>query len=57
MFERERLKTAEELNAELYDKFKEFNIIETEVNYSVTCKSGDNKKKEIIISNFNIYFQ
>ena len=45
------------LNAELYDKFKEFNIIETEVNYSVTCKNGDNKKKEIIISNFNIYFQ
>lgn len=44
------------LNGELYDKFKEFNIIETEVNYSVTCKSGDNKKKEIIISNFNIDF-
>lgn len=42
------------LNGELYDKFKEFNIIETEVNYSVTCKSGDNKKKEIIISNYKL---
>lgn len=40
------------LNAEMEDKFKEFNIIGTEVNYSVTCNKGDNKKKEIIIMNY-----
>lgn len=40
------------LNYEMLDKFSEFNIAETEVNYSVTCKGGDNKKKEIIITNF-----
>lgn len=39
------------LNAELKDKFSNFNIINKEVNYSVTCKSGDNKKSEIIITN------
>lgn len=43
------------LNAELSDKFKEFNITNTEVNYSVTCKKGDNKKKEIIITNYHTY--
>ena len=42
------------LNHEMYDKFKEFNITETEVNYSVTCKDGDNKTKEILISNYKI---
>lgn len=40
------------LNGELKDKFKEFNIIDSEVNYSVTCKSGNNKKSEIIIMNY-----
>lgn len=40
------------LNGELKDKFKDFTIIDSEVNYSVTCKSGDNKKSEIIIMNF-----
>lgn len=40
------------LNAELYDKFKEFNIVETEVNYSITCKDGDNKNVELIITNY-----
>lgn len=40
------------LSANLEDKFKEFNILYNEVNYSVTCKSGDNKKSEIIIKNF-----
>jgi len=41
------------LNSELKDKFSGFNIINTEVNYSVTCKEGDNKKGEIIIMNYN----
>ena len=40
------------LNEELKDKFNEFNIKNVEVNYSVTCKGGDNKKGEIIIMNF-----
>lgn len=40
------------LNAELSEMFKEFNIINTEVNYSVTCKKGDNKKAEVIIMNY-----
>lgn len=40
------------LNEELKDKFKEFTIVESVVNYSVTCKGGDNKKTEIIIMNF-----
>lgn len=40
------------LNSELRDKFLEFNIIDKEVNYSVTCKKGDNKQKEIMITNY-----
>lgn len=40
------------LNSELKDKFDEFYILETEVSYSVTCKSGCNKKSEIIIKNY-----
>lgn len=40
------------LNSELKDMFSEFNIINTEVNYSVTCKGGDNQKSEIIITNY-----
>lgn len=40
------------LNEEMRGKFSEFNIIDKEVNYSVTCKAGDNKKGEIIITNF-----
>lgn len=40
------------LNGEMQGKFKEFNIVETSVNYSVTSKSGDNTKKEIIITNY-----
>lgn len=40
------------LNAGLKDKFSEFNIIDTEVNYSITCKGGDNKKSEIMITNY-----
>ena len=40
------------LNGEMKDKFKEFNIIDSEVNYSVTCKTGNNKKEEIIIMNY-----
>lgn len=40
------------LNSELKHKFREFKIIDTTVNYSVTCKGGDNKRGEIIIMNF-----
>lgn len=42
------------LNQELDYKFKEFNIKYTSVNYSVTCKEGDNKKGEIIITNYEV---
>lgn len=42
------------LNAELKDKFKEFIIIDSEVNYSITCKCGDNKKSEIIVMNYTM---
>lgn len=40
------------LNSELKTMFEEFNIVDVSVNYSVTCKSGDNKRGEIIITNF-----
>lgn len=40
------------LNYGMIEMFSEFNITKTEVNYSITCKGGDNKNKEIIITNF-----
>lgn len=40
------------LNGDMEQKFKEFNIIHTTVNYSVTCKAGDNAKDEIIVRNY-----
>lgn len=40
------------LNYDMYHKFREFNIAETEVHYSITSAKGCNKSREIIITNF-----
>ncbi|MHA1369081.1 MAG: DNA adenine methylase [Promethearchaeota archaeon] len=40
------------LNAEFKEKFASFHVINVEVNYSVTCKRGNNVRREIIVKNF-----
>ncbi|MHA1143680.1 MAG: DNA adenine methylase [Candidatus Helarchaeota archaeon] len=41
------------LNRDLVNKFSGFHVIPTEVNYSVTCKKGDNMREEMIILNYS----
>ncbi|MHA1683874.1 MAG: DNA adenine methylase [Promethearchaeota archaeon] len=40
------------LNGEFEPDFSEFKVMKIDVNYSVTCKSGNNVKKEILVSNY-----
>lgn len=41
------------LNSDLEKKFSEFEVLHTTVNYSVTCKKGDNLRDEIIVLNYS----
>ncbi|MHA1791371.1 MAG: DNA adenine methylase [Promethearchaeota archaeon] len=40
------------LNQEFEDMFSEFSVTKLDVNYSVTCKKGNNVRKEILVKNF-----
>ncbi|MFX0099860.1 MAG: DNA adenine methylase [Candidatus Hodarchaeota archaeon] len=40
------------LNSDFQELFSEFDVQNVDVNYSVTCKKGDNVKNEILVKNY-----